>query len=357
MSRLRLINRCIVSCLTAVSLLLCTGACSSLHTSDPYSLSATSKPDITWPPPPQQARIKFVGSISGPADIGIKRTWIKNIMDQVFGSEETSVILLRPYGVWADSNRIYVTDPGRFAVHVFDISQKKYFPIYFLGEERFISPIGISVDRNGEIFVTDSLLHRVAVFDSKGEYQRDIGSPDIFQRPAGIAIDRDKVYVIDTLAHRVSVLSKHNGGLLFHFGRQGTGEGEFNYPTNIFLHSDNLLYITDSMNFRVQVFDKEGKFVCAFGRLGNGSGDFSKPKGIAVDSDKNIYVSDAHFDNIQIFDISGKLLLAFGTTGQGPGEMVLPAGVYIDGSDKIYVADSYNKRIQIFQYIKARIAN
>ena len=64
----------------------------------------------------------------------------------------------------------------------------------------------------------------------------------------------------------------------------------------------------DSMNFRVQIFDAEGKFIKKFGEVGTGYGQFSKPKGIAVDSEGHIYVVDSAFNNIQIFDAEGKLL-------------------------------------------------
>jgi DNA-binding beta-propeller fold protein YncE len=106
------------------------------------------------------------------------------------------------------------------------------------------------------------------------------------------------------------------------------------------------------MNFRAQVFDRNGKILSVFGKHGDGSGDMSKPKGISVDSEGHIYISDAHFDNVQIFDGNGEFLLDFGNTGSEEGQMILPAGIFIDGNDRIYVADSYNRRVQIFQYLK-----
>jgi DNA-binding beta-propeller fold protein YncE len=107
----------------------------------------------------------------------------------------------------------------------------------------------------------------------------------------------------------------------------------------------------DSFNFRVQIFDADGKFVSKFGGIGTGFGQFSKPKGIGVDSEGHIYVSDAAFNNVQIFDQEGRLLLFFGEMGRRRGQFWLPAGLAVDAHDRIYVADQYNKRINVYQYL------
>jgi sugar lactone lactonase YvrE len=333
--------------------LLIFGGCATTELSTQGQEGITTE-NIFWPPPSQIPRIQYLKSISGTADMFVEKSWFKRAIDTIFGKEEAEMIMLSPYGVFADSDRIYVTDPGTHLLHVFDTKEKRYFQIKSANEEELISPIGVLSDKDGNIYLSDSMLKRVEVFNKQGKYLRDIGSPGLFIRPAGIAIDEDRIYVIDTHGHQVFVFTKKDGELLFRFGKNGAGKGEFNYPTNIFIGKDKLLYITDSLNFRVQIFDRDGNFISSFGKLGDGSGDLSKPKGIAVDSEGHIYVADAHFDNVQIFDKNGRLLLVFGDTGRGRGEMILPAGVFIDEQDRIYVADSYNNRIQIFQYLKEK---
>jgi DNA-binding beta-propeller fold protein YncE len=307
-----------------------------------------------WPPPPQTAKIQFIKSISGASDIGMKKSWFKKTMDVLLGKDQTGEMLLRPYGVFAGNERVYVADPGNRLLHVFDLREKKCFTIKKADKDEFLSPIGVVVDKNGEIYLSDSLSKRVLVFDREGKYLRDIGSDNVFARPAGMAIDEERLYVVDTHGHKIVVFSRKDRSFLFSFGKNGSGRGDFNYPTNIFVDKDGLLYVTDSMNFRAQIFDKHGHFISTFGKHGDGSGDFSKPRGIAVDSDGHIYVADALFDAVQIFDEDGRLLLAFGNTGRGKGQMILPAGLFIDEQDTIYVADSYNNRVQIFQYLKEK---
>jgi DNA-binding beta-propeller fold protein YncE len=339
------------SALTGIILLTILGcAPAEFETVRQQPISSVAGP--FWPPPPQAGRVQYIKIISGAPDIGMKKSWLKKTMDALLGKEEEVEYLLRPYGLFADSERIYVTDPGTRLLHIFDLKENKYFTIRKADKEGFLSPIGVVGGENGEIYLSDSLLKRVILFDREGNYKGDIGSADLFARPAGMAIDQERLYVVDTHGHKIIVFSRKDGSVLFSFGRHGSGRGEFNYPTNIFVDKDGLIYVTDSMNFRVQIFDKQGQFISAFGKHGDGSGDFSKPRGIAVDSEGNIYVADALFDTVQIFDKDGRLLLAFGNTGRGIGQMILPAGLFIDEQDKIYVVDSYNKRVQIFQYLK-----
>ena len=105
------------------------------------------------------------------------------------------------------------------------------------------------------------------------------------------------------------------------------------------------------MNFRIQIFHKNGEFVATFGEAGDAAGSFARPKGIATDTYGNIYVADALFHVVQIFDRSGNFLYSFGKQGREKEEFWMPAGIYIDSKNYIYVADSYNSRIQIFQLI------
>jgi DNA-binding beta-propeller fold protein YncE len=337
-------------CIILIILVAC--ATSDLETLSLDPIGAPTGP--VWPPSPQTTRVQYTKSVSGPSDIGIKKSWFKKTIDTLLGKDEAVELLLRPYGVFADYERIYVADPGSRLLHVFDIRRKEYFTIHEAGKDEFISPIGVAADKNGDIYLSDSLLKRVFVFDRDGKYLRAIGSADLFIRPAGIAIDEERLYVVDTHGHKIVAFSKRDGSLLFNFGKNGSGKGAFNYPTNIFIAKDGLIYISDSMNFRVQIFDKQGHFISMFGKHGDGSGDLSKSRGIAVDSDGNVYVADALFDAVQIFNKDGRLLLAFGKTGRGNGQMILPAGLFIDDRDKIYVADSYNNRVQIFQYLKEK---
>jgi DNA-binding beta-propeller fold protein YncE len=110
------------------------------------------------------------------------------------------------------------------------------------------------------------------------------------------------------------------------------------------------IYVTDTWNSRVQVFDGTGKFVREFGGHGVLPGSFVRPKGVAVDVDGHVYVADAEFNNFQILSAEGQSMLAVGAYGNNPGQFALIAGISIDNNNRIYVTDQLRGRVQVFQY-------
>jgi DNA-binding beta-propeller fold protein YncE len=126
------------------------------------------------------------------------------------------------------------------------------------------------------------------------------------------------------------VLDKSSGATRFTFGRSGGKEGEFAFPTNVAIGPFGDVYVTDTMNFRVQRFTSDGKFVRTYGSIGVNPGQFSRPKGVAVDRDGRIYVADAAFENVQILDDEGRPLLFFGEPGGSPQNINLPTAVVVD---------------------------
>ena len=165
----------------------------------------------------------------------------------------------------------------------------------------------------------------------------------------GIAVDPEtqRVYVTDTLRDRVYVLDA-NGEVLKYFGNHGAAKGEFNLPTEVYAKG-GLVAVVDAMNFRVQLFDKNGAYKGQIGRTGDPGLDIYRPKGVSIDSENHIYLVEGEWGLVQVFDQDGRLLYHFGN-GTGFGKFLLPTGLFIDKNDKIYVVDSYNQRIQVFQY-------
>ncbi len=309
---------------------------------------------MIWPKPPDIARIKFLNSISVPEDLNIKESSIKKFFNLFTGVEEKSII--KPYGLETDRfGRIFVVDSFKKAVHVFDETKKTYH--YFPRKDVSLEyPIDIAINKNGLIYITDSKRAVVSIFSDAGnKYEREIGE-GLLKRPTGIAINEKsgELLVVDTGSSRIMRYDLNTYMLKGIVGRDGEEEGMFHFPVNIFVSKDGRIFVSDSLNFRIQIFTHDWKYIDSFGKVGNSPGFFSRPRGVAVDSEGNIYVVDALFDNIQIFNVKGQLLMDFGGPGQGYGEFWLPSGLFIDSGDRIYVSDTYNKRIQIFQYLQER---
>jgi sugar lactone lactonase YvrE len=317
---------------------------------------AAAAPDLVWPSPPLQPRIRYLGSVSSPEDIGRKKGFWRKVWEFIRGDEEDEK-MVRPMAVAVDGqDRLLVADTNRGRVHIFDRrkgEEGEYSYLRSSDQESMRLPIGLAVDGADNIYVADGELNQIFIFKPDGKFDRMLDTAAWLKRPSALAIDRarQRLYVVDTPAHDIKVVDLPSGKVQRVIGHRGEGRGEFNFPTFAALDRQGRLLVTDSMNMRIQIFDIEGQLVSAFGKHGDGSGDFSAPKGVALDSEGHVYVADAGFDNVQVFDETGKLLLFWGTSGQEAGKFWLPVGLFIDDQDRIYVADSYNNRVQIFQYL------
>jgi len=315
-------------------------------------LSCATQPDkktveMVWPLPPEQPRVKFVGTYSSNLDVEPSG----GIAEAMFGEEQV-IELRKPYGVAVDGEgSIYVTDIGR--VFVFDINHRK---LRFIGADAGMGklrvPIGIAISRSGRVYVTDTGTDRVFVYDKNGSFLSAIGEAGEFEAPSGVALDekRQRIYVADAKKHNVKAFSL-DGKLLMTIGKRGKGPEEFSFPTNLAVDGEGDIFVVDTGNTSIKVFDQSGKFIRGFGQMGDYPGSFVRPKGIGIDAEGHVYVVDSAFQNFQIFTKEGRLLLFVGEGGKGFGQFMMPAGIMIDQEDKIYVADQLNKRVQVFQYL------
>ncbi len=131
--------------------------------------------DLFWPLPPDPPRISFVMSLSEPRDMGVRRGFFRRATEFLFGREEPPR-LIRPHSVFSDGRgRLYVSDTGLQVVHVFDLDRRSYRQVFRIPGGRLLSPIGVAVDPQGRLFVSDSELDRVVVFDERGRYTRSLG--------------------------------------------------------------------------------------------------------------------------------------------------------------------------------------
>lgn len=200
------------------------------------------------------------------------------------------------------------------------------FSRYGNSDGQLIWPAGIAADNDGNLYVTDEWLNRVSVFDREGNYQRHFsavppGAPET-NGSCGIAIapDRTTLYVTDGRSHQVRRFTT-GGQFLGAFGRQGSGEGEFDSPWGITVDQDGYVYVADSGNHRVQKLTADGAFVAQFGRPGNKRGELHYPSDVAVDPDGDVYVCDWS-DNrwgkgrVHIFAADGRFLTSLAGDAQ-----------------------------------------
>jgi DNA-binding beta-propeller fold protein YncE len=314
---------------------------------------ADASSTLVWPLPPDPPRIRFVTAYYGLNDFKKKNGRWKSML---LGPDQDQHVerLMKPYGVAAARDgRVFVTDTAARRVFVFDPTRRA---VGFIGEKgagKIVKPVGVAVDDSGTAFVADATLKRVFGYGPDGELAIAIGHDGELQNPSGLAIDRERrqLYVADAKKHQVLCYSAADGSFIRAIGKRGVEQGEFNFPTNLTVDRDGQLYVADTLNFRIQVFDAAGTFVKSIGSQGDGPGHLNRAKGVGVDSEGHIYVADTSFNNFQIFDAEGRILLFVGATGTGPGEFLLPAGLFVDDEDRIYIADQGNARVQVFQRV------
>jgi len=316
-----------------------------------------------WPPPPETARIQFVRSLFSEEDLGKDTTFNEKVLELLAGAKPPADRIAEPLGIAVsdDGNRLYISDYVQLAVFVFDFPNKKFKKIG--ADTPLARPLGIALDKDENIYVAEQEKKLVSVFDRNGNKLRVITDPSL-EKPGGIGIDRvrGRLYVADTAhtkstEHTVKIFDLQ-GKLLGKLGHdKGSEDGQFLFPTYTMVDKDGNVYVTDTLNSRVQKFDPDGKFVRRYGERGNGWGMFDKPKGAALDSFGNLYVVDSGWSNVQIFNQTGQILLFFGGRGSYPGQLQNPAAIAIDGKNRIYVGDYLNHRVEVYQLVNTAAAD
>lgn len=295
--------------------------------------------------------VEFVREIFSTSDLLKEKSIGEKIIDWILGDDDINFI--RPMGVICNGKKgLVVLDQGGGFLAIIDTIEQKVKLILDEEDRLFPSLVGLcKFDENSFLF-TESRQNRIYAYNLKNNSTYLFSKSVDLNQPTGIAYNHSsgEIWVVETLNHQVKIFDK-TGNYLRSVGERGTGEGQFNFPTYIWIDKDGIVYIVDSMNFRLQMFDSSGNFIKMFGETGDASGFFARPKGVAVDSYGHIYIVDALFSSVQVFDKDGQFLYYFGSKGNNQGEFMLPTGIYLDSNDFIYVSDSFNSRIQIFRLI------
>lgn len=178
------------------------------------------------------------------------------------------------------------------------------------------------------------------LFDVKGD----------MDQPSDIAVGPNgNIYFVDGVNNRIVAVDS-SGSFRFTFGKEGTGEKEFNMPLGIDVYVDGRVFIADTGNHRVQVFDAEGNFLFMFTTKLESDRNISEPVDVLVSKFKNgyIYVSDNNNHEIKVYDLRGKFQFKWGKFGQEFGEFRYPATLSNNTDNEIFVVDVLNTRAQKF---------
>ena len=219
-----------------------------------------------------------------------------------------------------------------------------------VGPGQFSKPRSVAVDAQDNLYVVD-MTGRVQKFSPDGEYlaywqmeQTDLGKPKGMTRDA-----LGNIIVIEPHYARVNHHTP-DGKLVARWGGRGTNTGQLVFPRAAAVNSRGEIYVSEYTTVdRVQRFGPQGtNWLGAFGRAGRGPGEFSRAEGLGIDAHDRVYVADSCNHRIQVFDADGKFLRTYGKAGSGPGELSYPYDVRIDREGRQYVCEFGNSRIQVF---------
>lgn len=322
--------------------------------------------NIVWPNPPAIARIRYQAFYASEKISQVeqgnntkKAKWMDRLAGTQSQQESGKVLwqLSQPYGIAVDSkNNLYTADSKVGAIFIFNTETRDLDMIKNKTHAHFDRIIGLAMDDGDRLFVSDPGLHHVLVFDSSHKAVDMIN--DGMVEPSMLAIDKEnrQLYVSDIELDQILVYDADTLKLKRKIGSTGhkhelTTPGDFAKPTGVAVDQEGSLYVCDTMNSRIEIFDADGKFISTFGKPGDGPGSFARPKGVAVDGDGHIWVADGQQDRVQVFNQDGQLLISFGGHGVLPGQFQGLAGITIDKDNRVFTSEIFPGRVQQFRYV------
>jgi DNA-binding beta-propeller fold protein YncE len=253
---------------------------------------------------------------------------------------------------------VYVTDTSAGAVRVYTVDGEYRFSFSRIADgkkKKLATPVYVEVNSRGEVFVSDRRRRAVYVFSSDGEYLRKVTPADDKEArgwgPLAMAFDEnDTLWVSDVGRndrHQIVAFDRW-GEELTRFGRSAQAEqitdvpGLFYFPNGLAVRDDRV-YVADSNNQRIQVFDTAGGFVQIIQTSGI-------PRGLDVDDHGHLYVADALAHQGDVYMTSGERIASFGGQGVGPGEFRFTNDLALDRRGYIYLTDRVNHRVQVWRW-------
>lgn len=169
-------------------------------------------------------------------------------------------------------------------------------------------------------------------------------APGELNEPRGLATDSHaNLYVADTKNSRIQVFDP-NGQFLRVIGAPGSGDGQLKEPCGVAVAADGTVTVADTWNHRIARFKADGSWL---GVWTDDQRAFFGPRAVLL-SRGSLYVADTGNKRIVRFDPDGKKVSDWGTPGSGPGQFVEPVGLTADAAGNVLVADTGNHRIQVF---------
>ncbi len=208
---------------------------------------------------------------------------------------------------------------------------------------------GVALDEHSNLYVTlDN--HSIVAFDKSGTQFSELGTPGSnssddgkFCYPKGILLKNDLMYVADESNHRIQKL-KTSGELVAKFGTKGSEKGQLNGPSDICINPEGKIFVSESGNNRVSVFEADGTFCSHITGQGYEGGEMKSPRGIAIDTTGNLHVTNSGGNTVKIYSQGGEYISEYGSD-----KVTTASGICIDAEGYSFIGTNTNPgRVEVF---------
>ncbi|HTD09344.1 MAG TPA: SMP-30/gluconolactonase/LRE family protein [Solirubrobacteraceae bacterium] len=270
-----------------------------------------------------------------------------------FGSAEQ---LAFPEGMTLDKEgNVWVTSAANDRVEEFSSGGTliREFGTVGKGLGQFKGPSGITIDGEGHVWVADSGNNRIEEFSSTGTFITDIEPQSTekqyrLDHPTGIVYSpvNSLLYVADSGNNGIRAFNM-KGQAQFKIGplsgEPGSEPGHFDWPVGVTVDSSGNVWVADTGNDRVQEFTSKGEYLSQFG---SPSQPLEEPLGVAMGPEGNVFVADSGLGRVGVYSPSGVLQYRFGSKGSGLQNMSYPSALVFDSSSDVYVLDTGHDRVE-----------
>jgi len=238
--------------------------------------------------------------------------------------------------------RLFVADTNNHIIKVLDANSLQQIAI--LGEGELNAPHDVHFDSTGRLLVADSGNNRVVVYRLDGEklIQESVLSENI-NSPEGVTTSsRGDIFVASTGNHKILKFSQNR--LVKEVGQRGDDQLEFIRPHDIEFGPDELLYVGDPGNRRIQVLTEALTF---HSTIKSSDKPFKEPKYLALDKNRFLYIADQQNNLVRIFNAEHRQVESIAQAGKKALNYI--EGIEVVG-EKIWISDTYNDRVVLFNW-------
>lgn len=237
------------------------------------------------------------------------------------------------------------------------------------GDGHLVMGHQVRVDGDGNVWIADSARHCVEKFRPDGTLLLTLGTPgeagddaSHFDEPTDMAVTEDgDVFVSDGYGNARVVHFHADGSFVKAWGTRGSRPGQFSLVHAIVADRGGHLLVADRNNARIQMFDREGRFITQWANV-------IVPWGLWVNPDGDVWVCGSsvaawrddqfalatppHDQLLMRLDATGRVLQIWAVPlGDGPGQLDWVHSIAADSQGDLYCADYHGQRVQKFHRV------